>query len=67
LLQSQFGCHVSAAPSAKRAEEQNPTQVLTYILLTLYNNEKVKQEVNFFLQQAMKAQRGSRGIALLFL
>jgi hypothetical protein len=28
---------------------------------------KVKVKVNFALEQAMKAQRGSRGIALLFL
>jgi hypothetical protein len=28
---------------------------------------KVKVKVNFTLEQAMKAQRGSRGIALLFL
>jgi hypothetical protein len=27
----------------------------------------VKVKVNFTLEQAMKAQRGSRGIALLFL
>ena len=29
--------------------------------------EKLKVELNFALEQAIKAQRGSRGIALLFL
>ena len=29
--------------------------------------DKVKGKVKFSLEQAMKAQRGSRGIALLFL
>jgi hypothetical protein len=33
--------------------------------LVIKNWEKVK--VQFILEQAMKAQRGSRGIALLFL
>jgi hypothetical protein len=28
---------------------------------------KVKVKVNFTLEQAMKAQRGSRGISILFL
>jgi hypothetical protein len=31
------------------------------------SNVKVKVTVKFSLEQAMKAQRGSRGIALLFL
>jgi hypothetical protein len=32
-----------------------------------YAMAKVKVKVKFTLEQAMKAQRGSRGIALLFL
>jgi hypothetical protein len=32
-----------------------------------YKIESKKVKVNFALEQAMKAQRGSRGIALLFL
>ena len=35
---------------------------MTYIPITLY-----KVKVKFTLEQAMKAQSGSRGIALLFL
>ena len=31
------------------------------------NQEMVRVKVKFTLEQAMKAQRGSRGIALLFL
>jgi hypothetical protein len=31
-----------------------------------YEGVKVKAKVNFFLEQATKAQRGTRGIALLF-
>ena len=31
-----------------------------------YESVKVKVKVNFILEQATKAQRGSRGIALLF-
>jgi hypothetical protein len=40
------------------------------IILPLHASEfkvKVKVKVKFSLEQAMKAQRGSRGIALLFL
>jgi hypothetical protein len=37
----------------------------TYYALVSY--KKVKVQVEFTLEQAMKAQRGSRGIALLFL
>jgi hypothetical protein len=31
------------------------------------SNVKVKVKINFTLEQATKAQRGSRGIAVLFL
>jgi hypothetical protein len=31
------------------------------------NNNKLKVKVNVILEQAIKGQRGSRGIALLFL
>jgi hypothetical protein len=37
------------------------------LLNTFKLQVKVKVKVNFTLKQAMKAQRGSRGIALLFL
>jgi hypothetical protein len=38
-------------------------------MLTLSTSEVLvlKVKVKFFLEQAMKAQRGNRGIALLFL
>jgi hypothetical protein len=45
-----------------------------YIILTIletmwyaFNNTTRKVKVKFSLERAMKAQRGSRGIALLFL
>jgi hypothetical protein len=34
---------------------------------TIYHNTSIKVTVKFSLEQAMKAQRGSRGISLLFL
>jgi hypothetical protein len=38
-----------------------------YLIYLKKISVKVKPKVKFALQQAMKAQRGSRGIALLFL
>jgi hypothetical protein len=47
-------------------------EILVCVVVLLWKNTffsvvKVKVKVKFSLEQAMKAQRGSRGIALLFL
>ena len=39
----------------------------TSYLDDIFNNREYKVKVNFTLEQATKAQRGSRSIALLFL
>ena len=58
----------------KQAEEwvQKVIQEIRQAIATLVKTKwlvkgKGKKNVNFTLKQAMKAQRGSRGIALLFL
>jgi hypothetical protein len=47
----------------------NPLKMLEKLDIGNHNNKSknAKVKVNFSLEQAMKAQRGSRGIALLFL
>jgi len=43
------------------------TESIFFLNIDNYRKVKVKVKVKFTLEQATKAQRGSRGIALLFL
>jgi len=52
----------SNVPYAKQA-----LQIIQYVWADPPEFQKYRQKVKFTLQQATKAQRGSRGIALLFL
>jgi hypothetical protein len=46
---------------------QNSGMVLFFLVVTMCNVYAVKLKVKFTLELATKAQKGSRGIALLFL
>ena len=46
---------------------QNSGMVLLFLVVTMCNVYAVKVKVKFTLELATKAQRGSRGITLLFL
>jgi hypothetical protein len=51
--------------SGYKAAKQNP-ELYTYSRLHMYSL-KIKDKVKFTLEQATKAQKGSRGLTLLFL
>ena len=54
------------APKFTHSPDRDLTQKLESTK-HLHDNLPVKEKVKFALEQAMKGQRGSRGIALLFL
>jgi hypothetical protein len=53
-----------AVPVVNHCDLRTPVTIVVFYLLLLI---RVKDTVNFTLEQAMKAQRGSRDIVLLFL
>jgi hypothetical protein len=59
---------MESSNSHLKGTQQSSTLKISYRQnLGKYSVLKVKVKVNFSLEQAMKAQRGTRGIALLFL
>ena len=62
--------HQQSAVTKLTAARRHCVEILVYIVVLLWKKtffSMVKVKVKFSLEQAMKAQRGSRGIALLFL